>query len=321
MCLWDLREQSIIHCRCFLKQPDWLLRSPTYISANLERDKRHLSPVISIKILPESNSDDSAKTTTEQTPTQIVSLDEDGLLVVWTIVETRSSTNVDSGLAPWGRVRLVQSSHLRVLKAFPRSIERAIQCRCLSVDSMKPSNLYVGTNSGQVLHCLQTSVRARPQFYTANIETNTSITCMEFSRCGHPLFMIGDTTGRVQIYRTMTERPLVDVSASAVSPGPPVKGLQWSSAQPGLFFVLDANSCIHVWDLCKSDMCPQMSVPFSGQTLTSICLTPHSASKMMAIASEAGTVDIYSLKAEFGALPKKESERLQDVFSRYITIL
>uniref|UniRef100_A0A1B6MP31 Uncharacterized protein n=1 Tax=Graphocephala atropunctata TaxID=36148 RepID=A0A1B6MP31_9HEMI len=125
--------------------------------------------------------------------------------------------------------------------------------------------------------------------------------------------MAGDTAGRVQVYRTMTERPLVDISASAVTPGPPVKSLQWSPAQPGLFFVLDANSCIHVWDLCSSDMCPQMSVPFSGQTLTSISLPPHPTGRMLAVASEAGTVDVYNLKPEFGALPKKDSERLQDV--------
>lgn len=42
-----------------------------FVSAGLERDKRHLSSVVSIKILPESNPDDSAKTTTDQTPTQV----------------------------------------------------------------------------------------------------------------------------------------------------------------------------------------------------------------------------------------------------------
>lgn len=40
----------------------------------------------------------------------------------------------------------------------------------------------------------------------------------------------------------MTERPLLDIAASPAEPSPPVKGVQWSPTQPGLFFVLDANS-------------------------------------------------------------------------------
>lgn len=46
----------------------------------------------------------------------------------------------------------------------------------------------------------------------------------------------------MQIYRAMTERPLLDIAASPADPSPPVKGVQWSPTQPGLFFVLDANS-------------------------------------------------------------------------------
>lgn len=41
------------------------------ISAGLERERRHLSSVVSLKTLPESNPDDSAKTTSNQTPTQV----------------------------------------------------------------------------------------------------------------------------------------------------------------------------------------------------------------------------------------------------------
>lgn len=46
----------------------------------------------------------------------------------------------------------------------------------------------------------------------------------------------------MQIYRAMTERPLLDIAASPTDPSPPVKNVQWSPTQPGLFFVLDANS-------------------------------------------------------------------------------
>lgn len=40
----------------------------------------------------------------------------------------------------------------------------------------------------------------------------------------------------------MTERPLLDIAASPTDPSPPVKSVQWSPTQPGLFFVLDTNS-------------------------------------------------------------------------------
>lgn len=59
---------------CLMGEADHLLcliHVSLFISAGLERDKRHLSSVVSIKILPESNPDDSAKTTTDQTPTQV----------------------------------------------------------------------------------------------------------------------------------------------------------------------------------------------------------------------------------------------------------
>lgn len=40
-------------------------------------------------------------------------------------------------------------------------------------------------------------------------------------------------------------------------------------------------SSIHVWDLCASDMCPQMTVPFTSQVITSIALTRHPDSRML----------------------------------------
>lgn len=40
-----------------------------------------------------------------------------------------------------------------------------------------------------------------------------------------------------------------------------------------------------------------------------------------AVASEAGTVEIYNLKSEFSDLPQKEFEELNSTFTRYIDLL
>lgn len=52
---------------------------------------------------------------------QIVSVEDDGLLIVWTLIECRSGlSDNDMGLAHWGKVRLVPSSCLNVLYCFPK---------------------------------------------------------------------------------------------------------------------------------------------------------------------------------------------------------
>lgn len=50
--------------------------------------------------------------------------------------------------------------------------------------------------------------------------------------------------------------------------------IQWSNNRPCVFFVKDHRNNIHIWDLMASDMFPIYSIPFEGNLITDMKLSP-----------------------------------------------
>uniref|UniRef100_A0A1B6DU89 WD repeat-containing protein 60 n=1 Tax=Clastoptera arizonana TaxID=38151 RepID=A0A1B6DU89_9HEMI len=314
LCLWDLREKSDYHIQTLASDKNWLLRSPTYITAGILTENGHHSTVVAVQILPDA----SGKV--DRLPTQVISLDRDGLLIVWTVIEGTCTLSPDLGLAHWGKVRLVPSSYLSVLESYTREERSKTVCTCFAIDLIKPSNLYIGTNRGQVLHCMQATTKTRPPYYETNSGELSNVTCLEFSRCGHPTLLVGDNEGRIRVYRTSSKQPLLNLFANASSLNSGVKSIQMSANHPGLFFVLDSKSCIHVWDLCIGDIYPQLTVPFDNQ-ISAIQLSQHVGANQMALATTTGQIQIHHLKTQFCQQTPDMTIRENMKYEKYVSIL
>ncbi|XP_075223895.1 cytoplasmic dynein 2 intermediate chain 1-like [Lycorma delicatula] len=127
-----------------------------------------------------------------------------------------------------------------------------------------------------------------------------NVVTAEPSPDGNPMFLVGTNGGRVRLYLNRFEFPLVDVAGTVANPGPAIISLQWSLHRAGVFFILDENSCLHIWDLCKSDIFPLFSVPMNNALVSTIQISPHKETQFLAIGTDKGAVEIHKLTSELG---------------------
>ncbi|PSN50802.1 hypothetical protein C0J52_13914 [Blattella germanica] len=87
--------------------------------------------------------------------------------------------------------------------------------------------------------------------------------------------------------------------------------------------IRDLSSLIHVWDLSKSDMYPQLTIPFG--TLSAMQLSPYLNDDKnpphMALATGPGSVEIHQLKREYFSQSSNEISKELDKFMHYTSIL
>lgn len=69
-----------------------------------------------------------------------------------------------------------------------------------------------------------------------------------------PCLLAGTEDGNLWLYNLKNEMPLLSWSASTGGSG--ILSVKWSRSRPSVFYVLDANSNLHIWDLLKSDQGP-----------------------------------------------------------------
>ncbi|XP_067012310.2 cytoplasmic dynein 2 intermediate chain 1 [Anabrus simplex] len=302
VCVWDLREPASNHRLTRTGTENRALRSPTYSTAEILRNEGHLTEVVALQPLMEPVGTAHLGELSEVSPIQVCSLEEAGTLIVWTLLqsfEQRSAlVQQDLGLAHWGRVRLVRTTTI----CLSDSVSVDLQCVDLQVDGADPNHLYVSTTAGVVVHCLRNGGKPRPRLYTTDAVEGFSVaSCLESCPFSQPFFLVGCEDGAIRLHSRWSDKPLTTLAGTGDAPGrgAAVRSIQWSAARPGIFFVLDNQSRVHIWDMGESDIHPVQTVELDKK-VTAMQLSPHlgvgKGSQHLALSTSCGQVQVHKLK-------------------------
>ncbi|XP_037746990.1 cytoplasmic dynein 2 intermediate chain 1 isoform X7 [Chelonia mydas] len=252
---------------------------------------------------------------------QIASMDENGTLNLWVAVELQkvdlAGSQSDLGLIPGGKVKLVHSSTVQLNSSlFPKDILCLRTPQTLNIKFLpsNPNHFIVGTDIGVVSHGARHDLRVPPKLFKPQQGGPRSIraNAVDFSPFGKPIFLVGCSDGSIRLHQMTSEHPLIQWNDS--TNGQPVIALQWALTRPAVFFVLDASSCVYIWDLLENDLCPvAKQIIQSDKVMTMVVLgEPEKTNGLLgiALAKQSGIIDIQYVKKRWALPQSEESEKL-----------
>ncbi|XP_064494022.1 cytoplasmic dynein 2 intermediate chain 1 isoform X4 [Pseudopipra pipra] len=268
--VWDLREDSRMHPHMMMSGTDWTFRVPTFSTDGILNSVNHTSPVLAVEPVSTSLDTDhsyglsglSYQEEVSGPPFQIASMDENGILSMWVVVELQkvdlAGSQTDLGLVPGGKVKLVHSSTMELNNSlFPKDIrQRMPQTLTIKFLSSNPNHFIVGTNIGLLGHGTRHGLKVVPKLFRPQESglRSISITAIDFFPFGKPLFLVGCSDGSIRLHQMTSEYPVMQWNDS--TNGQPIIALQWALTRPAVFFALDASSNIYIWDLLENDLLP-----------------------------------------------------------------
>ncbi|XP_067148029.1 cytoplasmic dynein 2 intermediate chain 1 isoform X4 [Apteryx mantelli] len=281
--VWDLREDSRMHPHMTFSGTDWVFRVPTFSTDGILNLVNHTSSILAVEPVLTSlyteNYELSRLSYQEEMsgcPFQIASMDENGILNMWVVVELQkvdlAGSQTDLGLIPGGKVKLVHSSTIELNSSlFPKDMcLRMPQTLTMKFLSSNPNHFIVGTN------------------------------------------IVGCSDGSIRLHQMTSESPLMQWNDS--TNGQPVIALQWALTRPAVFFVLDASSNIYIWDLLENDLLPvaKQAIPSDNVVTMAIVGEPEKTDGLLgiALAKESGLIDIQYVKKKWALPQPGESEKL-----------
>ncbi|XP_062981942.1 cytoplasmic dynein 2 intermediate chain 1 isoform X2 [Elgaria multicarinata webbii] len=289
--VWDLREDSRMHHGMKVNEADWTFRSPTFSTEMLGLSF------------------------------QIASMDENGTLSLWVVVELQkgdlAGSQSDLGLIPGGKIKLVHSSTVQLNCSFsPKDtlflgVPQSLNIKFLPSN---PNHFVVGTDVAIVSHGTRHELRVPPKWFKPQQggPRSTRVNAIDFSPFGKPIFLVGCSDGSIRLHQMTSELPLMQWNNSTT--GQPIIALQWALTRPAVFFVLDATSVVYIWDLLENDLSPVAKQPiWSDKVITMAVLgEPEKPSGLLgiALAKESGIIDIKYVKKKWALPQLEESEKL-----------
>ncbi|KAM9287851.1 cytoplasmic dynein 2 intermediate chain 1 [Cariama cristata] len=327
--VWDLREDSRMHLHVTISETDWTFRVPTFSTDGILNSVNHTSPILAVEpvstsVYTDQNYGLSSLSYQEEmsgSPFQIASMDENGILNMWVVVELQkvdlAGSQTDLGLIPGGKVKLVHSSTMELNNSlFPKDVrQRMPQTLTIKFLSSNPNHFIVGTNIGLVGHGTRHDLKVLPKLFRPQESglRSISINAIDFFPFGKPLFLVGCSDGSIRLHQMTSEYPLMQWNDS--TNGQPIIALQWALTRPAVFFVLDASSNIYIWDLLENDLLPvaKQTIPSENVVTMALLGEPEKPNGLLGIvlAKESGQIDIQYVKEKW-ALPRpEESEKLQ----------
>ncbi|XP_025908768.1 WD repeat-containing protein 60 isoform X1 [Nothoprocta perdicaria] len=326
--VWDLREDSRMHLRVTFGGTEWAFRVPTFSTDGVLNSINHTSPILAVEpvltsLYAEQNYRLASLSHQEEMsdcPCQIASMDENGILNMWVVVELQkvdlAGSQTDLGLIPGGKVKLVHSSTTELSKSlFPKDMcQRMPQTLSIKFLSSNPNHFIVGTNIGLVGHGTRHNLKVPPKLFRPQQSglRSVSVSAMDFSPFGQPLFLVGCSDGSIRLHQMTSEYPLLQWNDS--TNGQPVIALQWALTRPAVFFVLDASSNIYIWDLLENDLLPvaKQAIPSDNVVTMAILGEPEKTTGLLgiALAKESGLIDIQYVKKKWALPQPGESEKL-----------
>ncbi|XP_017795904.1 PREDICTED: WD repeat-containing protein 60 [Habropoda laboriosa] len=325
--LWDLKEDEMWHHKITDKanELDWTIRMPTYTTATKTEINTQISQIVAIRILSKIEEKSLEHRNNKFVPIQICSLNENGSLIIWSVLHNMGKNIDDLGLSLWGSIRLVKSQELLLQSSKKKNISAAAFIN-MHVDCIDTNNLYIVTNSSSILHATSIGNKANPAVYT-KLDTNPSgnVTCIETCPFEQSFFLVSCDDGTIRLHSLNIEKPILQLRDEDNTCE--IKSIQWSKTKPFLIFVLDNNSCIHIWDLSSSDIYPTCKVNMQKNGCIkcmqlSSCKTKREMScQYLALGMESGNVEIHKLKTNFYYSKKEDYLQELNTFMQYVKIL
>ncbi|XP_030352017.1 WD repeat-containing protein 60 [Strigops habroptila] len=328
--VWDLREDSRMHPHIMINETDWTFRVPTFSTDGILNSVNHTSSILTVEPVSTSLCTDhnyglsslSYQDEMSGPPFQIASMDENGILNIWVVVELQkvdlAGSQTDLGLVPGGKVKLVHSSSMDLNNSlFPKDVrQRMPQALTIKFLSSNPNNFIVGTNIGLVGHGTRHDLKVFPKLFKPKESglRSISINAIDFFPFGKPLFLVGCSDGSIRLHQMTSEYPLMQWNDS--TNGQPIIALQWALTRPAVFFVLDASSNIYIWDLLENDLLPVAKQAIPQNVVTMALLgEPEKTNGLLGIvlAQESGEIDIQCVKKKWALLQPEESEKLHSI--------
>ncbi|XP_068529565.1 cytoplasmic dynein 2 intermediate chain 1 isoform X2 [Anas acuta] len=326
--VWDLREDSRIHPHMTFGETDWTFRVPTFSTDGVLNSVNHTSPIVAVEPVSTSLCTDqkyglsslSYQEEMSGPPFQIASMDENGILNMWVVVELKkvdlSGSQTDLGLIPGGKVKLVHSSTMELNSSlFPKDVRlRTPQALTIKFLSSDPNHFIVGTNIGLIGHGTRHDLKVLPKLFRPQKSGIRSIcvNAIDFFPFGKSLFLVGCSDGSIRLHQMTSEYPLMQWNDS--TNGQPIIALQWALTRPAVFFVLDALSNIYIWDLLENDLLPvaKQTIPSEKVVTMALLGEPEKTNGLLGVvlAKDSGQIDVQCVKKKWALPQPEESEKL-----------
>ncbi|XP_028826200.1 WD repeat-containing protein 60 isoform X2 [Denticeps clupeoides] len=328
--LWDLREPSSLHHKLSVGESEWILRYPTFSTDAILSGSGHLSPVRSVEPVTASTSEVLRSELPVMTnykeslglSFQLASLDENGLLNLWVVVElpkvSEAGSQTDLGLWPGGKVKLLHSSSVQTCDTRSSALDRAqpgpLQTLLLKFLPSDSSHYLIGTNMGLVWHGTTHGLKAHPKFYWPQVPgfRPVQVKSIEFCPSGDPYFLVGCGDGSIRLHSVLSEEPVLEWGGTSGEVG--VISAQWSLTRPSVFCVLDTASNLHLWDLLEKDHQPLITEKTDTDRVTTMatCGDPsiQNTYSGLALAKHSGRIEIQYFNKRFTVPTPADAEKL-----------
>ncbi|KAL1006793.1 hypothetical protein UPYG_G00077180 [Umbra pygmaea] len=331
--LWDLREHASLHHALRIGENEWTLRHPTFSTDAVLALSGHMSSVCSVEAVPATVAEGLRPelplfTSDEDSlglSFQLASLDENGVLNLWVVLElpkaNDAGSQTDLGLRPGGRVKLLHSS--TVVTTSERSLSgdakkrppfQALILKCLPADS---NHFLICTNMGLVTHRTSHGLKASPKFYRPQVDgfRPVDVTSIDFSPSSEPIFLVGCEDGSVRLHTVQSEHPLMEWSSSTA--GQPVISVRWALARPTVFCVLDAASRLHIWNLLEKDFEPVITESIDADRVTAMSVFGDPAKQNtysgIALAMQSGKIEMQYFCRKFTVAEPADLNKLKSL--------
>ncbi|XP_061660534.1 cytoplasmic dynein 2 intermediate chain 1 isoform X2 [Syngnathoides biaculeatus] len=326
--LWDLREPDGNHHRLKVGGDEWTFRRPTFSTDAVP--SAHFSAVTSVEVVPASVSggpgSEAVFLASEEEllglSFQLASMDENGLLNLWVVVQlpkgNEAGSQTDLGLRPGGKVKLLHSSACVTAKRVsPSHADKTGPPQSLHVKFLPtdPSHFFLGTNMGLVSHGTTQGLKALPKCYSSRQFATrlVDVTAIQFSPFRPHLFLVGCSDGTVRLHEVSRDKPAAEWTDGTA--GKEVVSVQWSQTRPAVFCVLDAASRLHIWDLLKSDAAPVVTEEMDTDRLTAVAAFGDAGQQNtysgIATAHRSGKIEMHYFTREFTMQKAHEENALE----------
>ncbi|XP_037068696.1 cytoplasmic dynein 2 intermediate chain 1-like [Pollicipes pollicipes] len=129
--------------------------------------------------------------------------------------------------------------------------------------------------------------------------------------------------GSLRLHTTSGDRPLITWNNATA--GAPVLALGWSRSRPCVFFVLDADSKIHVWDLSAGDIFPAETDEVKSGQVTAMDLSYGAEGDKpvthLAVCTDAGTVEVHRISETYTSATDEAASTEMEQFLHYVQII
>ncbi|KAJ3103492.1 WD repeat-containing protein 60 [Phlyctochytrium planicorne] len=240
--------------------------------------------------------DDSLQNTR---PLQIVSVDASGDVRLWVVSESKEK---DYNAVSENDMGMAIGSHIKMVKGSGYSIKPVIRNIMVPPDASvrtcafmpaSASNFLAGLANGEVQHESRFREFCHPRLYCNNysttlVQTNESsfaidsVSSIHFNPHYVDIFLVGYVSGTISLFHTQRSNPLISWQLSDSNQGSKkdrnldkssqaaVSQLLWSPHRPSLFYVLDTNSTVYIWDLVEQSHAPTHVIPLIASSETKV---------------------------------------------------